>query len=169
MGSKWSRKFFSFLKLNYKQKPFERTLLELLGTKYGCSAPFWSETSFSKNWKKSISEGFSSENSLKKNLQKSIFFNFLKNLFHFKKAQSSHILSPEALIECVRKVFAYSLILKRKKIFATILNPSNPPLFKAQKHVFSRNPILAPYQKIHFFSASMAKTIFFRLSNKTSK
>ena len=39
-GLKIVANFFSFLKLNCKQKPFERTLLELLGTKYGCSAPF---------------------------------------------------------------------------------------------------------------------------------
>ena len=39
-GFKMVAKIFSFLKLNYKQKPFERTLLELLGTKYGCFAPF---------------------------------------------------------------------------------------------------------------------------------
>ena len=101
-----------------------------------------------------------SENSLKKNLLRSSFFNFFKNLFHFKKAQSSHILSPEALIECVRKVFAYSLILKRKKIFATILNPSNPPLFKAQKHVFSRITHIGSISKNLLFSAPMTKIFF---------
>ena len=39
-GLKMFEIFFTFLKLNYKQKPFERTLLELLGTTYGCFAPF---------------------------------------------------------------------------------------------------------------------------------
>ena len=39
-GFKMVAKYFSFFKLNYKQKPCERTLLVLLGTKYGCSAPF---------------------------------------------------------------------------------------------------------------------------------
>ena len=43
------------------------------------------------------------------------FFDFSKNLFNSKNAQRSRILSPEALIECVRKVFIYSLLLKRKK------------------------------------------------------
>ena len=43
----------------------------------------------------------------------SIFLDFSKNLFNFKKAQRSRILSPEALIEYVRKVFIYSLLLKR--------------------------------------------------------
>ena len=75
------------------------------------------------------------------------FFDFSKNLFNFKKAQRSRILSPEALIECIRKVFIYSLLLKRKKIFVVILNPSNPPLFGAQKHVF--------FEKYHLGSISI--------------
>ena len=104
---------------------------------------------FEKSKKIRSQEGFSSEIDF--------FFDFSKNLFNFKKAQRSRILSPEALIECVRKVFAYSLILKRNKNFATILNPSNPPLFKAQKHVFSRNPILAPYHLSDQQSATYCK------------
>ena len=39
-GLKMFEMFFTFLKLNYKQKPFERTFLELMGTKYGYSARF---------------------------------------------------------------------------------------------------------------------------------
>jgi len=39
-GFKMVAKMFSFLKLNYTLKPFERTPSELLGTKHGCSAPF---------------------------------------------------------------------------------------------------------------------------------
>ena len=53
MGSKWLRALFSFFNVNFKQKPFECTLLELPGTKYGFSAPFWIQKSFSKNRKKS--------------------------------------------------------------------------------------------------------------------
>ena len=41
-GIKISTNIFSFFKVTYKQKPFKRTLLELLGTKHGFSAPFWS-------------------------------------------------------------------------------------------------------------------------------
>ena len=89
------------------------------------------------------------------------FFDFSKNLFHFKKAQSSRILSPEALIECVRKVFAYSLILKMKKIFASILNPSNPPLFGAQKHVF--------LEKTHLGSISILPKTHQRLTKNVRK
>ena len=67
----------------------------------------------------------------------SIFLDFSKNLFNFKKAQRSRILFPDALIECIRKVFVYSLLLKQKQMFRNIFNPLNPPLIGAQKHVFS--------------------------------
>ena len=39
-GFKMVAKNFLILKLNCKQKPFEHTILELLGTKYGRPAPF---------------------------------------------------------------------------------------------------------------------------------
>ena len=69
VGSKWSRNFFFFFRLHFEQKRFERTLLELLGTKYGFSAPFWSETKFSKNW----------QNRRKKSAQKKYLANLSKN------------------------------------------------------------------------------------------
>ena len=52
---------------------------------------------------------------LLKSIFSSIFFDFSKNLFNFKKAQGSRISSPEILIECIWKVFVYSLLLKKKK------------------------------------------------------
>ena len=91
----------------------------------------------------------------------SIFLDFLKNLFNFKKAQRSRILSPEALIECIRKIFVYTLLLKRKKIFVAILNPSNPPLFGAQKHVF--------LEKTHLGSISILPKTQQRLTKNVRK
>ena len=41
-GEKMIAKIWFFLKWKYKQKPIKRTLLQLLGTKCGFSAPFWS-------------------------------------------------------------------------------------------------------------------------------
>ena len=156
VGSKWSRIFFLFFKLNNKQKTFERILLELLGTKYGFSAPFWSETKFSKIEK--IEEKIDLR---RKTFLRANFFDFSKNLFNFKKAQRSRILSPEALMECIRKVFVYTLLLKWKKIFVTILNPSNPPLFGAQKHVF--------LEKTHLGSISILPKTQQRLTKNVRK
>ena len=141
MGSKWSRKFFSFLKLNYKQKPFERTLLGLLGTKYGCSAPFWSETSFSKN-RKNRSQMFFFLIILWK---KTFWYRFFEKLVSLQKGAEQPYFVPRSSNRVCSKGFCLQFNFKKEKNFATIFNPSNPPLFKAQKHVFSRNPILAPY------------------------
>ena len=66
-----------------------------------------------------------------------IFFDFSKKLINFKTAHRSRILSPEAIKQLTRQVFAYSLILKLKKNLPGSLNLPNPPLNGAQKRVFS--------------------------------
>ena len=66
-----------------------------------------------------------------------IFFDFSKKSINFKTAHRSLILSPEAIKQLTRQVFAYSLILKLKKNLPGSLNPSNPPLNTPQKRIFS--------------------------------
>ena len=138
VGSKWSRKFFSFFKLNNKQKPFERTLLELLGTKYGFSAPLKLNKFFEKSKKIDLRKVFLQRIFWRtENLLRSIF---RKTCFTSKKAQNSRILSPEALIECVRKVFAYSLILKTKKFSWSFWTHQIRPCLKPKNTFFQEIP-----------------------------
>ena len=79
----------------------------------------------------------------------SIFLDFSKNLFNFKKAQRSLILSQKL-------VFVYSLLLKREKISVGILN-----LFGAQKHVF--------FEKYHLGSISILPKTQKRLTKNIRK
>ena len=119
--------FFSILNLKYKQKPFRWTSYSFLWQ----NAAFLSVFEVDRFLKKPVKN-----RSQKKNFLRSIFFDFSKNLFKFKKAQRSRFLSPGALRYSIRKVFIYSSIWKWKKNYSTILIPTNPPLFRAQKHVF---------------------------------
>ena len=75
----------------------------------------------------------------------SIFLDFSKNLFNFKKAQRSRILFPEPLIECIRKVFIYSLLLKRKKYSWSFWTHRIRLCLEHKNTFFSKNTISDPY------------------------
>ena len=73
------------------------------------------------------------------------FFRFFEKLVSLQKGAEQPYFDPRSSNRVHSKGFCLQFNFKKEKDFATIFNPSNPPLFKAQKHVFSRNPILAPY------------------------
>ena len=86
------------------------------------------------------------------------FFDFSKNLFNFKKAQRSRILSPEALIECIRKVFVYTLLLKRKKYSWPFWTHRIRPCLEHKNTFFSKKPISDPYRFYQKPSNALPKT-----------
>ena len=110
--------------------------------------------SFSKNQKKSKKKSISEE----KPSWDRIFFDFSKNLFNFKKAQRSRILSPEALIECIRKVFVYTLLLKRKKYSWPFWTHRIRPCLEHKNTFFSKKPISDPYRFYQKPSNALPKT-----------
>ena len=100
------------------------------------------------------------DRSQKKNLPEIGFFRFIfsKNLFNFKKAQRSRILSPEALIECIRKVFVYTLLLKRKQYSWPFWTHRIRPCLEHKNTFFSKKPISDPYRFYQKPSNALPKT-----------